>query len=229
MIGRTASSSSGTLGLRVALDATPCPPIRVLNPFALLKPIHRRLVQHPRTRLLTPVLAELAGGARSVLDVGAGDGALGRSVATTLGGSSRGVDVAPQSDVRDVEPFDGQRLPFKDRSFDAVLLSDVLHHARAPELLLSEASRVAAEVVVLKDHFRFGYASNAMLLTLDRVGNRPYGVDVLGRYFGPDDWLAMFARAGLRLDRLVWPLHVHVPGLRALTRSELQFAARLVR
>lgn len=201
----------------------------MLNPFQLLKPLHRRFVQGPRAKLLTPILAELARPATTVLDVGAGDGALGRSIANALGATFHGLDVAPQPGAREVERFDGQLLPFRDKSFDVVVLSDVLHHARAPELLLSEASRVAAEAVLLKDHFCFGRASGFMLLSLDSVGNRPYDVAVLGRYFSPGEWLAMFERAGLRMDRLVWPLHVHARGLRALTRSELQFAARLVR
>lgn len=192
-------------------------------------PLHRALVQRPRRARLVPVLSSLAGPAESLLDVGAGDGALGRDVAQRLSARWLGVDVARQPGAPEVALFDGRTLPFADGTFDAVLLCDVLHHAREPAALLGEALRVSRRAVVLKDHFRFGPASQAWLTWMDLAGNRPYGVDVLGRYFTPGEWLSLLDAAGARVAALRWPLQVHLAPLAAVTRSELQFAARLER
>jgi SAM-dependent methyltransferase len=126
------------------------------------------LSRHP---CLATALAGLASGARTLLDVGTGDGTVGASVAALLGSSIEGADKKPNP----VAPFpvvrvDDEQLPFADASFDVVLLSDVLHHTRAPEKLLAEALRVADLAVVVKDHFAFGPWSERMLLALDVIG-----------------------------------------------------------
>lgn len=203
-----------------------------MSGLAIAAAVHRRLVQRPRTELLVRALTPLAEVAApsSLLDVGTGNGDVGRALARALGASFRGVDVVVSDRTpADVTRFDGVALPFDRDAFDVVLIADVLHHAREPQALFSEAMRVAKRAVILKDHFAFGPVSDRMLLALDVAGNRPHGVDVLGRYFRPEEWWASFRAAGARLDGLVWPLHVHRAPLRALTRSELQFAARLVR
>ncbi len=203
-----------------------------MNGLALAASVHRRLVQRPRTKLLVRALLPLAEVAepRALLDVGTGNGDVGRALASALGASFRGVDVAVSDrSPADVTRFDGVALPFERDAFDVVLLADVLHHAREPEALLSEALRVARRAVILKDHFAFGPISERVLLALDVAGNRPHGVDVLGRYFRPEQWWASFRSVGAKLDGLVWPLDVHRAPLRTLTRSELQFAARLIR
>ncbi|NUP09023.1 MAG: methyltransferase domain-containing protein [Polyangiaceae bacterium] len=197
---------------------------------ALYRPLHRALVQGPRAERLASVLAELAAPADTVLDVGAGDGELGSMIAARLGARARGVDVkVPAQTHIDVEPFDGMTIPMADRSIDAVVLSDVLHHAIEPEQLLREALRVARACVVVKDHFRYGPLSDKMLVLLDKIGNRPYGVDVVGRYWSPVEWMRLLEQSGAVIRRIVWPLHVHAAPIRAITRSELQFAARLER
>ncbi|MBL8740804.1 MAG: methyltransferase domain-containing protein [Myxococcales bacterium] len=195
-----------------------------------LAPLHRRLVSEPRRDRLAAALSGLAVGATSILDVGAGDGAVGAAVASLLGARIEGADATPNPRAPfPVTRIDGEQLPFPDAAFDVVLLSDVLHHTRAPDDLLREALRVAGRSVVVKDHFAFGPWSERMLLALDVVGNRPYGVAVRGEYATAAGWLARFQRSGATLEEMVWPLDVHGPAIRTFTRSEHQFAARLSR
>ena len=55
--------------------------------------------------------------------------------------------------------------------------------AADPERVLREALRVASRVVAVKDHFRFGPVSAAVLYLMDRIGNAEAGVPSPGRYF----------------------------------------------
>jgi ubiquinone/menaquinone biosynthesis C-methylase UbiE len=199
--------------------------------FGFAKRMHRLGVQAPRTRRLAPVLADLAGEASSLLDVGAGDGEVARSVAKLVGaGRVEGVDVLVQPNGHvPVTPYDGERLPFDAGAFDVVLVSDVLHHVASPEQVLAEALRVAARAVVIKDHFAFGAISRAMLLAMDLSANGFYDIGVRGNYLDPGAWHELYRSVGGRVEKLVWPLHVHALPLRMLTRSELQFAARIER
>ncbi len=197
--------------------------------LAWLSPWHERVAGAPRRAHLVAALEALGGSARSLLDVGSGDGRLGRAVAAAIGAEWSGVDVDPPLSAPGVRAFDGVRLPFADESFELVLLCDVLHHAKDPLGLLREALRVCQRAVLLKDHFSFGPASDALLSVLDAAGNAPHGRPARGRYFSPDELHTLISSAGGALEALRWPLRVHAWPLFVLTRDEHQFAARLVR
>jgi 2-polyprenyl-3-methyl-5-hydroxy-6-metoxy-1,4-benzoquinol methylase len=193
--------------------------------------LHRRAVQIPRASRITEAFADLAGEAASLLDVGAGDGEIAAEVAARLGASrTQGVDVLVRPGARiDVVPYDGRRLPFPDGAFDVVTISDVLHHCEEPAEVLAECLRVAARAVLVKDHFRFGPVSRAILLAMDVVGNQEAGVLVRGTYFSPAEWIEMVRAARGRISKLVWPLRIHDAPFRWITRDEMQFAARIER
>lgn len=198
-------------------------------PLSLAKRLHRIAVQAPRTERLGAALAELTRPAHSLLDVGCGSGEVAREIGARMGASLvEGVDVLVQPEpFIPVTRYDGATLPFPDASFDAVLLSDVLHHAESPRALLAEALRVARAAVVVKDHFAFGPVSRRLLLAMDLAANGFYDIAVRGAYLDPSEWQALFLESGARVARLEWPLHVHAPALRVLAPSRLQFAARL--
>lgn len=196
-----------------------------MNPLLSL---HHALVRVPRIDRVADAFFELAPQARTVLDVGAGDGRVGRAYAERVGAEARGVDVMPQADaVIPVRGFDGARIPEGDGAFEIVLLADVLHHAEDPVALLAEALRVSSRAVLVKDHFAFGPVSRFMLLALDLVGNRAQGVAVRGTYASPSEWTHIVDGAGGHVERMIWPLDVHTAPLRYVTRSELQVAMRV--
>lgn len=203
-------------------------------PVRALLDIHHRRVRLPRAERVASALAAQIGRAGSVLDVGCDDGRVLAEVARRVGARRVvGVDVQenPRARARGVEVVvhDGETLPFPDRSFEAVLLADVLHHCASPEAVLREALRVSARVVAVKDHFAFGPVSHALLEVMDRVGNAAHQVTVRGVYFSPGGFSSLVERAGGRVRGLWWPLRIHDLPFRLVTQDRLQFAARIER
>lgn len=87
--------------------------------------------------------------------------------------------------------YDGRILPFPDRSFDCVLLFNVLHHvpvaSRVP--LLLECRRVVGDgPVYVKDHVSAGTLDDARLAILDLLGNVPFRGMVNALYLRDEDW-----------------------------------------
>lgn len=191
--------------------------------------VHRKAVQAPRTQRITNTFVHLAGTAESLLDVGAGNGRVAAEVARRIGARNvAGVDVLVQPDAAiPVQSYDGERIPFEDKSFEVVTISDVLHHCAKPREVLRECLRVASRCVLVKDHFCFGPLSNAMLWALDVTGNAEAGILVRGTYFSPNQWVEMVRDAGGLIGALEWPMQIHATPIRWVTRDELQFAMRV--
>jgi len=109
-----------------------------------------------------------AGAHRSVVEIGAGDGALlarlsEQGFADELGALEISESGLLQTRAREIpelsacELFDGEHIPFEDDRFDLAVLSHVLEHAEQPRRLLTEAARVAGRVFIevpLEDHWR---------------------------------------------------------------------------
>jgi SAM-dependent methyltransferase len=132
--------------------------------------------------------------------------------------------------VIDVRKYDGHVLPFESARFDLVTICDVIHHAEDPRAVMNEAMRVLSPGgrLVIKDHFRFGAWSNAVLTAMDVFGNYATGVIVRGNYLALDQWIDLVAGAEGRIDKLLWPFVVHPPPWRWVARSEYQFMMRVV-
>jgi SAM-dependent methyltransferase len=179
-----------------------------------------RLVQ-----TIAPLLPEQA----RVLDVGCGDGSL-----DALLGAARpdvqieGIDVLVRTETAfPVTPFDGRSIPFEDGAFDAVITIDVLHHAEDAETLLLEAARVARDAIVVKDHYRDGFAAETTLRFMDWVGNRGHGVALPYHYRSRREWEALFQQLGLAVERLETALHLYPPPFSWVFDRGLHFVALL--
>ncbi len=153
-------------------------------------PIYRR-----RLRVLTELILPHLRRGDAVLDVGCGAGTLAASLATRalereirvegLERFPRGGEPVP------VASYSGGEFPFADRSFDVVIVADVLHHEADPNALLRECIRVSRRLVIIKDHQLSGPFAKARVSLIDWAANAPYGVKCLYRYNSPREWEAI--------------------------------------
>lgn len=81
-----------------------------------------------------------------VLDIGCGNGFIAHHLSAMLGTTASGIDLGATSAAPiDYRQYDGAAFPTPDKSFDAVLLCYVLHHAQDVSVVLEEVRRVLRE------------------------------------------------------------------------------------
>ena len=174
----------------------------------------RAAVRYGLARLLADVPP---GRTLTLLDIGTGSGDLPRDAMRWA--AARGLQLAPvglersrtaarlagAAAVPTVVGCAGA-LPFADRTFDLVLMSQVAHHlaADAAVELFRSAARVARIGVVVADLRRARLAQllfgvGARLLRFDRV-TRVDGITSIARGYRPAELAALAARAGARAE-----------------------------
>jgi SAM-dependent methyltransferase len=166
----------------------------------------------------------------TVLDVGCGDGSIGaRIIRDRPNLAITGVDVLirPMTHIP-VRKFDGVHLPFDDKSIDAVIFADVLHHTVDPAILLNEARRVARTAIVLKDHMRDGVLAYATLRFMDWVGNAHHNVVLPYNYWSRSQWMQAFENLGLGVEQWNENLGLYPVPASWVFERKLHFVARLV-
>lgn len=192
--------------------------------------VHSRLVFGRRVRVLATHAAQLLPkDARTVLDVGCGDGALARLIIdrrADLEISGLEIRARPATAIP-VQEFDGRHLPLENASRDVVLMVDVLHHAEDPRLLLREAARVARKAVIIKDHLSDPWLGHQRLGVMDWVGNVGHGVPLRDGYLSRAQWSDAFAQAGLRECERRERLGLYPAPVRWLFETGLHFLSRL--
>ncbi len=176
--------------------------------------IHQHYVSPRRVRVLSALLTQFLPKNSKILDVGCGDGEITRAILSLRPDLNiQGLDVLLREVVHiPVTQFDGHTIPFRDRLFDVVMFVDVLHHATEPLQLLREASRVAAQAIVVKDHTAEGILADFTLRFMDRAGNERYGIALPYNFWTNAQWMQALESVGLsivewrsRLNLYPWP------------------------
>lgn len=199
------------------------------DPKRLLNAVHGMAVFGRRVRVLAGHLANAIPSRGSVLDLGCGDGSVAAALMRLRPDLMvEGVDVLirPETHIP-VTPYDGDTLPFADKSFDYVTIVDVLHHTEDPAAVLTEAARVARQGIVLKDHLLEGALAGPTLRFMDWVGNRGHGVVLPYNYLTDAQWQDAFAKAGLSTVSRTEKLGLYPPPFGWLFDRKLHFVALL--
>ena len=164
--------------------------------------LRERYVFPGRTARLAQFFGELLPHGASVLDVGCGDGTPAVLIKQRRPDISiEGIDLVPYPDAKiPVEKFDGRHIPRGDKSVDAVIFIDVLHHTDDPTILLREAKRVARRCVVVKDHRMAQVFAYAILRFMDWVGNAHHGIPLPYNYWPEERWRRTLAELGFHVE-----------------------------
>lgn len=200
--------------------------------MTLVGKLHTRMVFGRRVRVLADMLAErVPAAARSLVDIGCGDGRIARLVAEKHPNLQiTGVDVLVRPTTWiPVQAFDGTTLPLADQSVDVAMFVDVLHHTNDPLVLLREAKRVARQAILIKDHCKDGWLAGPTLRFMDWVGNAHHGVVLPYNYWPEQRWRTAFAELGLTIES--WTQHVPLYPWPAswMFQRRLHYVARLVK
>ena len=165
---------------------------------------HLAAVHTRRAAVLARHFSDLIPNGHTVLDVGCGDGLIASLILQHRRDLTiQGVDVLARPTAHiPVTAFDGEHLPFADKSWQTVMLCDVLHHTPIPLEMLREVVRVAQQCVVIKDHVLRGVLARQTLRLMDFVGNAPHGVALPYNYLSASEWHAAFAACGLSVREL---------------------------
>lgn len=197
--------------------------------MSIVERIHGEYVHTRRVRVLCDHLASVIPRQASVLDVGTGDGLLAKLLSERRSDLSlQGLDVLPRSESHiPVQMFDGEHIPYPDKSFDVVLFVDVLHHTNNAMALLREAVRTARRALVIKDHSLQGFAAGFTLRAMDMIGNRRHGVSLPYNYWAPAQWEEAVRTLQLRTDKKLTDLKLYPGPADWIFGRSLHFVAQL--
>lgn len=96
--------------------------------------------------------------------------------------------------------YDGKKIPFKNNTFDTVLIVYVLHHCPDPEESLKEIRRVCKKngrVIVFED---FGFT--VFVKAMDILVNKLHGVKTPLHFKKRDEWMKIFSKLDMELERM---------------------------
>lgn len=191
--------------------------------------LHKKLVYSRRVNTLSNSFASLIFDGMNVLDIGCGDGLVSSKIISSKKDVSiQGVDIVPrEKGFIDIRMYDGKTLPFTDNEFDAVIFSDVLHHADDPFALLLEASRVSRKFIIIKDHLCESGFDDARLRVMDWVGNARFGVPLPYKYFSLSEWNGIFSKMSLKKTKWIDELDLYCFPLNWIFSNGLHFVALL--
>lgn len=197
--------------------------------MAIFNKIHQKLVFNRRVNVIASQFIKLIPQNAYVLDVGCGSGLIDKLIMNHRPDIKIvGIDVLlrPETYI-EVTPFDGKSIPFEDKTFDAVIFIDVLHHIDQPFDSLTEAKRVSKGLILIKDHVMDGFLAKATLIFMDWVGNAHHGVRLPYNYWSNKQWKSNFEKLNLVIDVWISKLSLYPKPASWLFDRKLHFVAKL--
>jgi SAM-dependent methyltransferase len=139
-----------------------------------------------------------------ILDIGAGDCFLAKRIKEETGANIIPVDVI-DNNLTDLKLiiYDGLKLPFKDKSFDIVLIIYTLHHCTNIHAVLEEAKRVSRKkLIILEDIYytKFGFFG---LKLLDLWLGLLEGMSTPSNFKRPEEWELLFNQLNFKIEKKI--------------------------
>jgi SAM-dependent methyltransferase len=162
---------------------------------SFIRKIYEGYIFKRRNKVLTDHLSRLIPQGANVLDIGCGDGQLDHLILQIRSDIEiKGIDIVQRKkSYIPVVLFDGEKVPYRDGSFDVALFVDVLHHTEDPLSLLKEAVRVTRKIIIVKDHTCNRFLAGLTLHIMDWIGNARYALSLPYNYWTKERWLEAFA------------------------------------
>src|SRR3989344_1873610 len=165
------------------------------------KRIYDRYISQIRINEIVKRINPLLKDSGKILDVGCGNGKISKILmGKNPGLKINGIDVFEIENPKiKVEVFDGEKIPYKENSFDTITLIDVLHHEKDLETLFKEVIRVSNKYIIIKDHYFKNGIDRLIIKLYDYVGNKPYGVKLPYNFKSIKEWKELINKYNLEI------------------------------
>lgn len=153
-----------------------------------------------RAESFVSIFKEFVPSSSKVLDIGGGWGFYVEPLRRTLNCNVTVLDVVdPGFKKAPVVVYEGNRIPFPDRSFDVSLLITVLHHVLNPEKVLAEAKRVTRHAVIVVEDLYKTVLGRIWTILRDSF----YTLEFVGHprnFRKKEEWSQCFRQLGFRIE-----------------------------
>ena len=136
-----------------------------------------------------------------LLDIGLGNGFVAKEIKNFYKVYMEGVDVVDynKTDIKNTI-YDGIHLPFKDNSFDCILVLYTLHHCTKQFKVLKEAKRVSKKrIIIMEDVYNNNFEKVTTFLH-DYISNKRKGVNCPYYFHNKKEWRSIFNKLGLKIE-----------------------------
>ena len=176
----------------------------------LIEVLHEKLKDRAKiiASQVEPYLQDVKG---KVIDYGTGDGQVAQMLHDHLGLNIEGVDVrlykAPNVTIP-VMSFNGGNVPVANETYEAAMLTNVLHHEKINEKIINELDRIVQHKLVILETVPIGETEETMTQDKDRTFMNDYlynrlfhsaDVPVPGTFETPQKWIERFTKHGWKL------------------------------
>ena len=141
----------------------------------------------------------------TVLDIGAGNGEFTRILQNAMPQLTfTGVEVMERGEPQiPITIYDGNKIPFEDKSFDYAILINMLHHTPDPKAVMIDALRVSRKGIIIKDHYANNWFDYATLKGMEYANpNAKTLLERPLRFLSRKEWEEKFRELGV--ERLAY-------------------------
>lgn len=137
-----------------------------------------------------------------VLDIGLGNGYVAKQIKEHYKIYMEGVDVVDynETDIKNTI-YDGTHLPFKDKSFDCILILQTLHHCTDQIQVLREAKRVSRKRIIIMEDVYNNYFEKILTFLHDYISNKRKGINCPYYFHNKNEWKIVFKNLGLKIEK----------------------------